>query len=51
MKLIVAIYINIKIFNRVDRKQLNILKTFLEYLDFILLLYLAAKDDSALEVS
>ena len=48
MKLIVAIYINIKIFNRVDRKQLNILKTFLEYLDFILLL---SKDDSVLEVS
>ena len=46
-----TIYINIKVFNRVDRKQLNILKTFLEYLDFILLLYLAAKDDSALEVS
>ena len=48
MKLIVAICINIKIFNRVDRKQLNILKTFLEYLDFILLL---SKDDSVLEVS
>ena len=48
MKLIVAIYINIKVFNRVDRKQLNILKTFLEYLDFILLL---SKDDSVLEVS
>ena len=48
MKLSVAIYINIKIFNRVDRKQLNILKTFLEYLDFILLL---SKDDSVLEVS
>ena len=26
-----AIWINIKVFNRVNRKQLNILKTFLEY--------------------
>ena len=29
-----AIYINIDAFNRINRKQLNILKTFLEYLKF-----------------
>ena len=33
MKLL-AICINIKAFNRVNTKQLNILKTFLEYLEF-----------------
>ena len=35
---------NIKAFNRVDRKQVNILKTFLEYL------LLFTEDDSALIV-
>ena len=32
MKTIVAIYINISALNRVNRKQMNILKYFLEYL-------------------
>ena len=43
-----AIYINIKEFNRVCKKQLNILKIFLEYLDFICLF---PEDDSALKVA
>ena len=30
---------NIKAFNRVDRKQLNILETFLEYLEFYTFAY------------
>ena len=33
-----AISIKIKAFNRVNRKQLNIVKTFLEYLECLLLL-------------
>ena len=34
-----TICINIKAFNRVNRKQLNILKTFLEYLEFYIVAY------------
>ena len=34
-----AIYINIKAFNRVNRKQLNVLKTFLEYLESYIVAY------------
>ena len=34
-----AICINIKTFNRVNRKQMNILKTFLEYLKFQMAAY------------
>ena len=34
-----AIYINIKAFNRVKSKQLHILKTFLEYLEFYTVSY------------
>ena len=37
--------LNIKAFNRINRKQLKILKTYLEYLNFILLL---TKDHSTL---
>ena len=37
------LHINIKTFNRVDRKQLNILERFLEYLEFLLMLI---EDDS-----
>ena len=33
-----VICINIKVFNRVNRKQFKILKTLLEYLEIILLL-------------
>ena len=43
-----AIYINIKEFNWICKKQLNILKIFLEYLDFICLF---PEDDSALKVA
>ena len=43
-----AIYINIKTFNRVNREQVNILKTFLEYLEFSIV---ATEDDSALKLS
>ena len=35
----VAISIKIKAFNQVNRKQLNILKTFLEYLEFYIVAY------------
>ena len=41
-------YINIKTFNRVNTKQLNILKTVLEYLEFYTLL---TEDDSALKIA
>ena len=34
-----AICINIKAFNQINRKQLNILKTFLEYLEFYIHAY------------
>ena len=34
-----AIRINIKAFNRINGKQLKILKTFLEYLEFYIAVY------------
>ena len=34
-----AIYINIKSFNRDNTKELNILKMFLEYLEFYIIAY------------
>ena len=34
-----AIYINTKAFYRVNRKQLNILKAFSEYLEFYIVIY------------
>ena len=43
-----VICINMKAFNRVNRKQFKILKTLLEYLEIILLL---TEDDSALKVA
>ena len=43
-----VICINMKVFNRVNRKQFKILKTLLEYLEIILLL---TEDDSALKVA
>ena len=33
------ICINIKVFNRVNRKQLDILNTFLEYMEFCIVAY------------
>ena len=48
MTMIVAFCINIKAFNRINRKQLNILKALLNIWNFILLL---TEDDSALEVA
>ena len=48
MTIISAFCINIKAFNRINRKQLIILKTFLNIWKFILLL---TEDDSALEVA
>ena len=41
-----AICINIKVFNRVNKKPLNILETFLEYLEPLLLVI---EDDLALK--
>ena len=36
---ILAIYIKIKVFNQVNRKQLKIPKTFWEYLEFYIVAY------------
>ena len=44
-----AICINIKAFNLVNGKQLNVLKTFLEYLEFYIILL--TENDSALKVA
>ena len=39
MKMIAAVRINIKAFDQFNRKELNILKTVLEYLEFYILVY------------
>ena len=47
-----AICINIKAFNQANKKQLNILKTFLEYLEAGILYFIIVADDySALKVA